>query len=131
MYLLTGNWVVTSFQFSSVAQSCPTLCHPMNRSMPGLPVHHQLLEFTHVNVNSHVLVLTLKNYFVLFVSNLEIYKSLPYPRSLGFSPMFSSLVFTFRSRIHFKLIFYVRQESEFTFFFPHMAIPWFQLPWLK
>ena len=32
----------TSVQFSSVAQSCPTLCDPMNRSMPGLPVHHQL-----------------------------------------------------------------------------------------
>ena len=34
-----------SVQFSSVAQSCPTLCDPMNRSMPGLPVHHQLPEF--------------------------------------------------------------------------------------
>ena len=34
------------FQFSSVAQSCPTLCDPMNRSTPGLPVHHQLPEFT-------------------------------------------------------------------------------------
>ena len=33
-------------QFSSVAQSCPTLCNPMNCSMPGLPVHHQLPEFT-------------------------------------------------------------------------------------
>ena len=33
------------FQLSSVTQSCPTLCDPMNRSMPGLPVHHQLLEF--------------------------------------------------------------------------------------
>ena len=33
-------------QFSSVAQSCPILCDPMNRSMPGLPVHHQLPEFT-------------------------------------------------------------------------------------
>ena len=33
-------------QFSSVAQLCPTLCDPMNRSMPGLPVHHQLPEFT-------------------------------------------------------------------------------------
>ena len=31
---------------SSVTQSCPTLCDPMNRSTPGLPVHHQLLEFT-------------------------------------------------------------------------------------
>ena len=33
-------------QFSSVAQSCPTLCDPMNCSTPGLPVHHQLPEFT-------------------------------------------------------------------------------------
>ena len=31
-------------QFSSVAQSCPTLCDPMDRSMPGFPVHHQLPE---------------------------------------------------------------------------------------
>ena len=38
-------------QFSSVAQSCPTLCNPMNRSMPGLPVHHQLLEFTQTHVH--------------------------------------------------------------------------------
>ena len=34
------------FQFSSVAQSCPTLCDPINRSTPSLPVHHQLPEFT-------------------------------------------------------------------------------------
>ena len=33
-------------QFTSVAQSCPTLCNPVNRSMPGLPVHHQLPEST-------------------------------------------------------------------------------------
>ena len=38
-------------QFSSVAQSCPTLCNPMNRSMPGLPVHHQLPEFTQTHVH--------------------------------------------------------------------------------
>ena len=37
--------------FSSVAQSCLTLCDPMNRSMPGLPVHHQLLEFTQTHVH--------------------------------------------------------------------------------
>ena len=36
--------------FSSVAQSCLTLQDPMNRSMPGLPVHHQLLEFTQTHV---------------------------------------------------------------------------------
>ena len=40
-----------SVQFSSVAQSCPTLCDPMNRSMPGLPVHHQLPEFTQIHVH--------------------------------------------------------------------------------
>ena len=40
-----------SVQFSSVAQSCPTLCDPMNCSMPGLPVHHQLPEFTHTHVH--------------------------------------------------------------------------------
>ena len=39
--------VLGSVQFSSVAQSCPTLCDPKNLSTPGLPVHHQLLEFTH------------------------------------------------------------------------------------
>ena len=38
-------------QFSSVAQSCPTLCDPMNRSMPGLPVHHQLPEYTQTHVH--------------------------------------------------------------------------------
>ena len=38
-------------QIRSVAQSCATLCDPMNRSMPGLPVHHQLLEFTETHVH--------------------------------------------------------------------------------
>ena len=38
-------------EFSSVAQSCLTLCDPMNRSTPGLPVHHQLLEFTQTYVH--------------------------------------------------------------------------------
>ena len=36
----------SSVQFSSVTQSCSTICDPMNRSTPGLPVHHQLPEFT-------------------------------------------------------------------------------------
>ena len=38
-------------QFSSVAQSCPTLCNPMDCSTPGLPVHHQLPEFTQTHVH--------------------------------------------------------------------------------
>ena len=40
-----------SVQFSSVTQSCPTLCDPINRSTPGLPVHHQLPEFTQTHVH--------------------------------------------------------------------------------
>ena len=40
-----------SVQFSSVAQSCLTLCDPMNHSMPGLPVHHQLPEFTQTHIH--------------------------------------------------------------------------------
>ena len=40
-----------SVEFSSVVQSCLTLCNPMNCSTPGLPVHHQLLEFTQTHVH--------------------------------------------------------------------------------
>ena len=43
-------YVSMSDQFSLVAQSCPTLCNAMDCSMPGLPVHHQLLESTHTHV---------------------------------------------------------------------------------
>ena len=42
---------ISSVQFSPVAQSCPTLCDPMNCSAPGLPVHHHLLEFTQTHVH--------------------------------------------------------------------------------
>ena len=44
------NITYYSVQFSSVAQSCPTLCDPMNHSTSGLPIHHQLLEFTQTHV---------------------------------------------------------------------------------
>ena len=44
-------WPIIFDQFSSVAQSCPTLCDPMNCSTPGLPIHHQLLEFTQTHVH--------------------------------------------------------------------------------
>ena len=49
------DWFVGSnfgkSQFSSVAQSCPILCDPINHSMPGLPVHHQLPEFIQTHVH--------------------------------------------------------------------------------
>ena len=46
---LTG--LLVRIQFSSVTQSCLTLCDPMNHSTPGLPVHHQLPEFTQTHVH--------------------------------------------------------------------------------
>ena len=45
---------------SEFAQPCLTLCEPMNRSTPGLPVHHQLLEFTQIHINTTKLELNLK-----------------------------------------------------------------------
>ena len=44
------KWLPQSVQISSVAQSCLTLCYPMDCSTPGLPVYHQLLEFTQTYV---------------------------------------------------------------------------------
>ena len=58
---ILDSWKIhkVSDQIRSVAQSCPTLCDPMNRSTPGLPVHHQLPEFTQTHVHSeHKLKLT-------------------------------------------------------------------------
>ena len=46
-----AKWICGSVQFSSVTQSCPTLCNPMNCSMPGLPVHHQLPESTQTHIH--------------------------------------------------------------------------------
>ena len=47
----TVVFINVSVQFSSVVQSCLTVCDPMNRSMPGLPIHHQLLESTQTHVH--------------------------------------------------------------------------------
>ena len=52
LLLVSRNLLVKgSVQFSSVAQSCPAVCDPMNCSMPGLPVHHHLPEFTQTQVH--------------------------------------------------------------------------------
>ena len=45
------TFLFSSVQFSLVAQSCPTLCDPMDHSTPGLPAHHQLPEFTQTHVH--------------------------------------------------------------------------------
>ena len=47
----TLSFLNCGLQFSSVTQSCPTLCNPMDCSMPGLPVHHQLMEFTQTHIH--------------------------------------------------------------------------------
>ena len=77
-----------SVHFSSVAQSCPTLCDPMNRSMPGLPVHHQL---THVHPNPCPLSRwchpTISSSAIPFSSSLQ---SFPASGSFQMSQLFTS-----------------------------------------
>ena len=51
LILYSATLLNSLIQFSSVAQSCLILCDPMNCSTPGLPVHHQLLEFTQTHVH--------------------------------------------------------------------------------
>ena len=55
-YLMLLRHLFKTIQFTSVAQSCPTLCDPMKRSMPDLPIHHhQLPEFTQTHVIESVM----------------------------------------------------------------------------
>ena len=51
IYFIINSFFFLMGQFSSVAQSCLTLCDPMNHSTPGLPVHHHLPEFTQTHVH--------------------------------------------------------------------------------
>ena len=78
----------THLQFSSVAQSCPTLCDPMNCSTPGLPVHHQLPEFTqtHSRPSSQWCHPAISSLVVPFSSCLQ---SLPASKSSPMSQLFA------------------------------------------
>ena len=60
-YLQCNDMVKCKYQFISVAQLCLTVCDPMNHSTPGLPVHHQLPEFT----QTHVHWVGTSNHFIL------------------------------------------------------------------
>ena len=83
-YSLALFWIwVGSVQFSSVAQSCPTHCDPMHCSTPGLPVHHQLLEFTQID-DWHP---TISSSVIPFSSCLQ---SLPGSGSFPMSQFFTS-----------------------------------------
>ena len=80
--------IYLSVQFSSVTQSCPTLCDPMNLSMPGLPVHHQLPEFMQTHVHwSRWCHLTISSYVVPFSS---CFQSFPTSGSFQVSQLFTS-----------------------------------------
>ena len=62
---------ILSYQFSSVAQSCLTLCDPMNRSTPGLPVHRQILAFTQTHVHWWWCHPTISSYVIPFSSHRQ------------------------------------------------------------
>ena len=51
MFWILNKTILAELQFSSVAQSCPILCDPMNCNTPGLPVHHHLPEFTQIHIH--------------------------------------------------------------------------------
>ena len=84
-------------QFSSVAQSCPTLYDPMNRSMPGLPVHHQLPEFVQTHVHHvgdaiHHLIMSVmpSNHLIFCRPFLLPFQSFPESGSFPMSRFFAS-----------------------------------------
>ena len=78
----------SSVQFSSVTQSCPTLFHPMNLSMPGLPVCHQLLESTQTHVHRvDDAIQPISSSVISFSSCLQ---SFPASESFPMSQLFSS-----------------------------------------
>ena len=79
--------MISSVQFSSFAQSCPTLCDPMNHSTPGLPVHHHLPEFTDSRPLSQWCHPTISSSVVPFSSCPQ---SLPASGSFPMSQLFAS-----------------------------------------
>ena len=78
--------LLSSVQFGWVAQSCPTLCNPMDWNTPGLPVHHQLPEFTQTHVFESVMP-SISSSVVPFSSHLQ---SFPASGSFQMSQFFTS-----------------------------------------
>ena len=71
----SGTTLRFSTQFSSVTQSCPTLCDPLDCSTPGFPVHHQLLELSQTQVHrvNHLVHPPISSSVVPFTSCLELF----------------------------------------------------------
>ena len=78
----------SSVQFNSVTQSCLTLCDPMNRSTPGLPIHHQLPEFTQTHV--HRVGDAIQPSYPLLSPSPHALKSFPASGSFQMSQLFTS-----------------------------------------
>ena len=74
-------------QFSSVPHSCPTLCDPMSRSRPGLPVHHQFLEFAKLMSIESVMLSNISSSVIPFSSCLQ---SFPASGSFQMNQLFTS-----------------------------------------
>ena len=109
---LVQSWF-SSVQFSSVAQSCPPLCDPTDCSMPGLPVHHQLLEFAQAHV--HRVGDTISSYIVPFSSCLQSFPaSGSFPMSQFLCP--SSIGAWMKPALSFLWLFYL---SAFVDNHPH------------
>ena len=58
-------WLVIYIQFSSVAQSCLTLCYPTDCSTPGFPVHHKILELAQTHVHNNIELVMPSNHLIL------------------------------------------------------------------
>ena len=141
VYILESTSQVTSFQFSSVAQSCPTLCDPMNRSTPGLPVHHQLPEFTQTHVHlvtdviqpsklhTHVqILLECIEFIYQFVKNQYLYDIESLPKNMIYHSMDTDLQYLsikFDNFLHtgvYCIKYFVSYIPRFLVFFPASVI---------
>ena len=88
MYVCVSIYIYQSVQFSSVAQSCLILCDPMDCSMPGFPVHHQLLELTQTHV--HRVGDAIQPFHPLWVSFSSYLQSFPVSEFFPMSQFFTS-----------------------------------------
>ena len=85
-FAVTLNFLASSVQFTSVTQMCLTFCDPMNPSMPALPVHHQLPEFTQTHVHRVGDAIQPSHHVIPFSSCLQ---SLPASESFPMSQLFA------------------------------------------
>ena len=116
--------MVPGYFLSSVSQLCPTLCDPMNSSMPGLPVHHQLLELAQI--------LTIKFMFIeLVMPSNDLILCRPLLLQLSISP--SIRVFSNESTLHIRwpnywsFSFSISPSNEYSDCFPLGWTGWISL----